>query len=53
MLFEDRRCLSTQVHGKAVPVPTDVDLNDKDEFEKAVDQLHDAVVQELQALYDR
>jgi hypothetical protein len=41
-----------QVHGKPVPVPK-VDKSDKAEFEKAVDQLHDAFMIELQSLYDR
>ncbi|GAX82788.1 hypothetical protein CEUSTIGMA_g10214.t1 [Chlamydomonas eustigma] len=40
------------VHGKPVPVPK-VDKSDKIEFEKAVDQLHDAFMLELQSLYDR
>ena len=40
------------VHGKPVPVPK-VDRSDTAAFEKAVDVLHEAVVNELQAMYDR
>ncbi len=44
--------LSGQVHGRLVPVPK-VDVSDPEAVEKAVDQLHDGVVAELQGLYDR
>lgn len=40
------------VHGKPVPVPK-VDRSDTVAFEKAVDVLHQGVVEELQAMYDR
>lgn len=41
-----------QVSGRPIPVPK-VDKNDTEKFNAAVDEVHAAVVDEMQALYDR